>query len=245
MRRPLLGRLFPHDGHHVAGWHEELQAVLPARGRVLDLGCGAHRDLTPYRTNEREIWGTDFQAHPALEHPRWFRRLSPEGRIPFPPAHFDVVFANMVAEHVETPTAFLGEIERVLRPGGTLLLHTISSDHYVSLIRRLVGLLPETFNQQLVQKLYGRDPEDTFPTRYRLNTRSSLASVGRKASLPLVRIRRYADPGYFRFSEGLMNIATLVDRMMEMVGPGWGRLYLTAVFRKPGMQKEKRGQFAA
>jgi SAM-dependent methyltransferase len=245
MTRPLLGRLFPHDGHHVTGWQEEVREALPTRGRVLDLGCGAHRDLAPFRTAHLEVWGTDFAVHSQLAHPHWFRPLSPQGEIPFADAFFDLVFANMVAEHVERPEAFLSEIQRVLRPGGTLILHTISGDHYVTLLRRLVGLLPEWVNEQLVWRLYGRRPEDTFATHYRLNTQTDLARAGRTVGLPLTRIRRYADPGYFRFAPGLMDAATVVDRVLEGWEAGWGRLYLSAVFRKPNQGEAKNTRRAA
>jgi SAM-dependent methyltransferase len=233
MPRPLLGRLFPHDGHHVAGWHDELRRTVPARGRVLDLGCGANRDLAVYRSAAVEVWGTDFDAHPALEHARWFRPLRPGGAIPFDDGSFDVVFANMVLEHLRDPAAFLAEVRRVLRPGGTFLGHTISGDHYVTWARRLVGLLPHAVNQLLVKALYGREPEDTFPACYRLNTRTQLARACREAGVELMRVRRYADPGYFRFAGRLMDAATVIDRLMEGVGPGLGRLYLTVVIRKP------------
>jgi len=233
MRFPLLQRLFPHDGHHVAGWQEEVYSALPSGGHVLDLGCGAFNDLDAFRSATVEVWGSDFATHSQLAHPQWFRPLSPEGYIPFTNSFFDVVFANMVAEHVEWPERFLGEIERVLRPGGTLILHTLSADHYVTYLRRLIGLFPAWLNEKLVWRLYGRSPEDTFKTYYRLNTFSALARLSRRTGLPLQRMRRYADPGYFRFSGWLMNSAILIDRFLEGWGPGRGRLYFTAIFRKP------------
>jgi SAM-dependent methyltransferase len=233
MRLPLLQRLFPHDGHHVAGWRAELRLVLPSVGRVLDLGCGAFDDLDAFRSATVEVWGSDFAPHSRLAHPQWFRPLSAQGHIPFADSFFDVVFANMVAEHVERPEEFLSEIQRVLRPGGTLLLHTLSADHYVTYLRRLISLLPDRLIEQLVWRLYGRRPEDTFRTYYRLNTFSALARLSRRTGLPLQRIRRYADPGYFRFNGWLMNSAILIDRFLEVWGPGRGRLYFTAIFRKP------------
>lgn len=230
---PLLVRLFPKDGHHVTGWHEEIQRTLPMYGRILDLGCGANRDLASYRSASVEVWGTDFEAHPALEYPQWFRRLGSDGALPFDDASFDVIFANMVLEHVCHPQRFLNEVYRVLRPGGRFIAHTISGDHYVTAIRRIVGVLPHTINQELVRLLYGRNCEDTFPTVYRLNTRTQLQRVCRLTGLELERVRRYADPGYFRFMPGLMKLATVCDRILEGFGPGLGRLYLTAVMHRP------------
>jgi ubiquinone/menaquinone biosynthesis C-methylase UbiE len=49
------------------------------------------------------------------------RELNPDGSIPFPDEYFDLVTNNQVMEHVQDLDAVLGEIARVLRPGGSVL----------------------------------------------------------------------------------------------------------------------------
>lgn len=232
MPRCLLKRLFPRDVHHVNGFHQELQAVLPQAGRLLDLGCGINADLARYRTSSREVWGADFEAHPELQHPQWFRRLSPEGAIPFPDAYFDAVASVMVLEHVADPDRFLGEVRRVLRPGGHFVGHTINGLHYVAWIRRLVGLLPHRWNQALVHRLYGRAGVDTFPTHYRLNNPWQLRRAARRSRLEPAKLRSYTSTGYFQFWRPLMDAAAIVDRMVEDILPGCGRLYFTITLTK-------------
>jgi SAM-dependent methyltransferase len=229
----FLQRIFPHDVHHVAGLHEAIRQALPERGRVLDLGCGVNADLEGYRTTEREVWGTDFQAHPELRHREWFRRLGRGGSIPFPDGHFDSIVAVMVLEHVADPRAFLREVARVLKPGGRFIGHTISGTHYVTFIRRLIGLLPHSVNQTLVKKLYGRAEVDTFPAFYRLNTEGRVGRFSAGEGLELIGVRRYPDPGYFRFAKPLEATAILVDRVLDGLCPGCGRLYLTVTIHKP------------
>src|SRR4051812_7310755 len=91
----LVQRWVPDDPNHHAGYYAELARLMPDRGRVLDLGCGRNRDLAHFRTADREIWGTDPERHPRLEHAAWFRPLRADFTIPFPDATFDVVACNM------------------------------------------------------------------------------------------------------------------------------------------------------
>ncbi len=213
--------------------HDAIRDALPVRGRILDLGCGVNSDLEAYRTSEREVWGTDFQVHPELRHPEWFRLLHSDGTIPFADGFFDAIAAVMVLEHVADPRAFLREVARTLLPGGQFIGHTISGAHYVTFIRRLIGLLPHAINQSLVKKLYGRSEVDTFPAFYRLNNEARMRRFCSSAGLELVGTRRYADPGYFRFAPILENAAILTDRVLEALFPGCGRLYATFIVEKP------------
>ena len=237
MSDDFLHRVFPHDVHHVAGLHEAICARLPEGGRILDLGCGINTDLEAYRSANREVWGTDFQEHPEQQHADWFRLLGKDGRIPFPDGHFDLVVAVMVLEHVADPRSFLAEVSRILKPGGHFIGHTISGTHYVTWIRRLIGILPHSINQRLVKWLYGRDEVDTFPAFYRLNTESRLRLFARAAKTEVVAIRRYADPGYFRFARTLESAAIVADRVLDGLRPGWGRLYLTITIGKPRIEE--------
>jgi SAM-dependent methyltransferase len=232
MARKLLQRMFPMDQHHVMGLHAILGRLMPETGRILDLGCGANTALARYRSSGREVWGADFKAHSQLRFPEWFRPLGPGGSIPFPNDSFDLVVTIMVMEHIATPAPFFREVARVLRPGGCFVGHTISGSHYVTWLRRLVGLLPHSFNQWLVRKLYGRREEDTFPAFYRLNRRVQIEHACRLVGLSNPVLTRYAEPGYFRFFEPLQAAAIITDWLLERVASGWGRLYLTVMTRK-------------
>ena len=228
----LLKVLFPTDRHHMTGLHEIIGGLLPQTGRVLDLGCGANTTLSAYRTSGREVWGTDVAPKPQLRHAEWFRPLGPGGSIPFADASFDLIVAVMVMEHVAEPAPFFVEVARALRPGGHFVGHTISGSHYVTWIRRLLGILPHSLNQLLVRTLYGRPKEDTFPAFYRLNRRAQIVRACRQAGLGEPAIARYADPGYFRFLGPVQEAAIVADWALERIAQGWGRLYMTVTTRK-------------
>ena len=91
------------------------------RGAVLDVGCGRkpYRHLVPA---EKYI-GLDLDT-PELRAIGAADLYYAGGAFPVADAGFDAVLCSQVLEHIFTPAAFLGEIHRVLRPGGTLLLTT-------------------------------------------------------------------------------------------------------------------------
>jgi SAM-dependent methyltransferase len=225
-------RFFPHDGDATLGYHRAIVAQLGGTRTVLDLGCGDNTDLAPYRAPGREVWGADFQAHPRLDCPGRFRQLAADGSVPFPDSSFDQIAARWVLEHVREPESFLGEVRRLLRPGGRFVALTINAAHYVTGLTRLVGLLPHAVTQRLVRQLYGRPCHDTFPTWYRMNTRPQLRRLARRAGLQLTHLTRFANADYFSFAPPLRRAAILFDWLLERAGTDLGRLYLVATFRK-------------
>ncbi|MBL9202710.1 MAG: class I SAM-dependent methyltransferase [Opitutaceae bacterium] len=102
------------------GLLNELRRHFPAlTGELLDVGCGNK----PYRVLVPAARYTGLDIDNAFT-----RRVAVAdvfydgGAFPLPDASFDAVLCSQVLEHVFTPEKFLGEIHRVLRPGGTLLL---------------------------------------------------------------------------------------------------------------------------
>lgn len=229
---PFYRRFFPRDEDAWVSFHRGLEGLLPRRGTVLDLGCGDNTELARYRTPRREVWGTDLQAHPHLQHPGWFRVLGGDGSIPFPDASFDVVTSLWVLEHVRQPNAFLAEIGRVLRPGGTFYSLTVNGSHYVTWLTRLIHLLPHRVTQRLVHRLYGRPHHDTFRTYYRMNSEPQVRRAARAAGLEVDGIARFANPDYFSFWKPLRTAAIVVDWALETLFPGLGRVYWVITLRK-------------
>lgn len=100
--------------------------------RLLDFGCGGGRYLEMFSgTIPREnLVGVDVdegRLHKARELGFRVERLDPEvARLPFPDKSFEIVFSSNVVEHI--PKAlyriYLGEIRRVLVPGGRFVVGT-------------------------------------------------------------------------------------------------------------------------
>jgi SAM-dependent methyltransferase len=88
-----------------------------ARGRLLDIGCGAR----PYDALFAHVAcriGLDLPPNPRAD-------IYASGlALPFRANSFDTVLCNEVLEHVPEPSVLMAEIARVLRPGGILILTT-------------------------------------------------------------------------------------------------------------------------
>jgi len=115
----------------VSEYLDTLLAAVPAGITVLEVGVGTGGLLTELEDKNRTVIGVDHS--PAmLEEAR--RRLLASGlsgielrlgemtHLPLPNESVGCVVANMVLHHAPDPAAVLGEIRRVLTPGGLLLL---------------------------------------------------------------------------------------------------------------------------
>jgi SAM-dependent methyltransferase len=89
-------------------------------GILVDVGCGA-RPYEPIFASARYVGGEVLQASSVGSRKCpdfWFDGQ----RLPFADGTIDGLLCTQVLEHVFEPDAFLGELSRVVRPGGHLLI---------------------------------------------------------------------------------------------------------------------------
>ena len=88
---------------------------------------------------------------------------------------FDVISLRMVAEHIADPESAIAAFSRLTRPGGRVkFIYTVSKWALSSLV---AAGSPLAFHHAIKAILWGTDPEDTFPTVYRMNTRARLRQL--------------------------------------------------------------------
>lgn len=156
---------------------DRVGGVLNSHTRWLDIGCG--RQLVPWWLKGQ----ADLESE-LLSRAEWLVGIDPDlsalrdnrschlklkadaGRLPFADNSFDLVTSNMVFEHVKHPRAILGEIRRVLRRGGRLIVHTPNWLDIVTLAARAV---PNRFHPMFVSRIEMRNEEDVYPTHFRFN----------------------------------------------------------------------------
>jgi ubiquinone/menaquinone biosynthesis C-methylase UbiE len=120
------------DKENYDGRWAVISARFPEKERVLDMaaGCGTfllhglHLGFDAWGV-EPEAWKQDYFAKKitASAYPDHYRQRLISGRgeaLPFPDAHFGLVTSYQTLEHVRDVRKCLGEMLRVLKPGGVL-----------------------------------------------------------------------------------------------------------------------------
>lgn len=138
--RVEIHRRFSTNPNGWFNWLFDTLEQLPADARILELGCGpAHlwRECSSRIPAGWDLTLSDFSS--GMVNAAW-RNLVVTGRafqfkeidaqeIPFADETFDAVIANFMLYHVPDRPKALGEVKRVLRPGGKLIAATVGNTH--------------------------------------------------------------------------------------------------------------------
>lgn len=171
------------------------------RGDVmLDAGCGSGR-VFQYQFGDEQrparIVGVDVTAEPRGNRNIDTAARADLGALPFRDATFDIAISSHVAEHLTEPERVFGELARVLKPGGRLLILTPNRWHYVTISS---ALLPHRFHLSF-NRSRGVDVHDIFPTVYRANTAARLRSLYAGAGFEVEQLYQFeTEPEYLAFS---------------------------------------------
>jgi SAM-dependent methyltransferase len=109
----------------------EHPALDPAQARVLDIGCGTGKQLAADRGQfpAMSLIGLDrFAGMLRIARGRGpdIRWVQGDGAmLPFPAAHFDYITNQFSYHHIARQAQWLGEIYRVLKPGGRFAMTNI------------------------------------------------------------------------------------------------------------------------
>lgn len=215
-----LGGYTDIDG--TVAFYGRVQALLPKKATVLDVGCGrgAHwndpvgfrRELRTLRGRASRVIGIDIDpagaGNPFLDE---FRSIPESGVFPVGQAECDLIVSDFVLEHVQDTELFFAECGRVLRPGGFIAIRTTNALSYVGLAARMV---PNRRHADVVMRVQDdrRRARDVFPTAYKCNTTRKLRKALAQAGFDSTVYGYESEPRYFDFSRLLYGLAVAHQR---------------------------------
>lgn len=181
---------------HIDGtidFYNRVNALLASEMTVVDFGAGRgafysddkvkyRRDLRHLRGKVKKVIGLDVD--PVVKENRTVDEsfvIRAEDPLPLPNQSVDIFVADWTFEHIADPTFIVGEISRVLKPGGWICARTPNRWGYIGIGTNLV---PNRLHKRFMRTLQkDRKGLDVFPTVYRMNT--------------IARINRYFSPREF------------------------------------------------
>lgn len=102
--------------------------------KILDVGCGT--GLVSQLYPNHDIVGIDI-SDGMLEQNPYIWKKAPAESIPFPDNHFDFVICRSLLHHLDDPRLGLGEMVRVLKPGGKFACYDPNHNFIYEIIRHL------------------------------------------------------------------------------------------------------------
>ncbi len=216
--------------------YEALVAGLVAPGIAwLDVGCG--RELFPSNPGLAEALSrrcarlTGVDPDPTLQENRWVHEKVASGIDGYDGGGaFDLVTLRMVAEHIADPEACVRAIARALRPGGLAVVYTVFAGSPMPLLTRAA---PMALRHRVKAWLWGTAPKDTFPTRFRMNTRGALQRLFASAGMREEALLRLDDCRTFARFRSLHQLELRAMRLCRALRVPYPEHCLLGCYRKP------------
>lgn len=192
---------------------------------VLEVGGGRHPMLTPVEARDLGVERylvNDVSAAELAYVPDGMERAHFDIQAGPPPGSdaagaCDLVFAQMVFEHLKDPAAAWASVHRLLRPGGTAI-----SFHPVLFSPPFVvnRLIPERFGRMVLQRFFRRRNDDDypkFPAYYRWCRASGAYMTDRLAPFGFasVEVVPYYGHGYFARIPVVRSVDAALARLAE------------------------------
>ena len=210
-----------------------------ARGNLLDVGCGAGFFLKTAQSRGWNPYGIDFLP----EYNRFAKEelklenvhSSTLEEMNYPPLSFDVVTLWDLIEHLRHPLSTLKEINRILRPGGLVVIWTPNVKNAALLKDRWIGyLMPLHLYFLSNQALNNLLTQSGFQTVYEKTNRSKKGFFPRAGAVPYqkpaqtpTRIQKIKH-GIKRDLANFINPINYISPLLDQLGYGFN-LFVIAV----------------
>jgi demethylmenaquinone methyltransferase / 2-methoxy-6-polyprenyl-1,4-benzoquinol methylase len=187
------------------GWRRKAAAatLISSGGRALDIACGSGRLSAELLARGAVVVGLDFSRemlHVAqVEQPRVALVRGDALALPFPPESFDAVTIAFGLRNLADPAGGLGEMLRVLRPGGRAVVL-----EFVRPSRGLVGRAYRVYLRHVLPRIGGAVSGDAAAYRYLSSTVDSYHTPGEL--LDMARAAGWQEPSFRGLNLGTVGL---------------------------------------
>lgn len=227
------------------GWHDRevlcmkiLKSVSKPGFKILDAGCGNGDFMKYLEANIPEInlQGLDYSVTEVREARKKglnVKQANFEEKIKLPSNSIDVAYAGELIEHLYNPDLFLSELNRIVKPGGFLLLATPNLCAWFNRILVPLGIQPLFVETSTRSKLIGAGPlkklkKGSQPVGHiRIFNKDALVDILEANNFEVKHIRGAI------YDEGLPRKLWFIDRMFKIRPSLSSNLLVLA--RKPGL----------
>ena len=209
----LLEKYYGNSPHPYRIFEDEVGFALRPDSTLLDAGCGRTVPvLRKFVGRAARLVGVELVDFTDV--PKGIETYQTDlASIPVADASVDVIMSRSVFEHLDDPAAVYAEFARILKPGGRLIFLTANMWDYGTLVARVV---PNRFHPAIVARVEGREEADTFPVRYRTNTRRAVAELSANAGLEIEKFQYLGQyPNYLMFNAALFLLGTAYDKLVS------------------------------
>jgi SAM-dependent methyltransferase len=166
----LIHKLDPSFEHRWEKYENLLNSLLDQDTVWVDMGCGKNEEVAEKANRVKFALGIDVDRSDIITSDRFL--IADIDLLPIKDNSVDIVSLRFVAEHLKNPTISFKEINRILRPGGKVILITTNLWSPFVFIPKII---PYKFRKILIYKLFKVQDNDVFPTYHRINTKITLS----------------------------------------------------------------------
>lgn len=235
----VQGEFSQNDG--TIDFYSRITSIATKEMLLVDLGAGRAEwfedDDVPYRRNVRLMRGKVKKVVAVDVDPAVLENKSADEallmvnlEIPLASQSVDIIIADWVLEHVESPDSLYFEINRVLKPGGFFCARTPHKNSYASIAARIIK---NKWHPKLLKFIQpNRNEEDIFPTHFRMNTLHDIHRIFCDYTSKSFIFK--ADPSYYFGSKIVFVLLTTAQRLM----PAFLHGNLSVFLQKPSDKEQ-------
>ncbi|MCK5123361.1 MAG: class I SAM-dependent methyltransferase [Candidatus Pacebacteria bacterium] len=213
---------------------EYLKKYIKPDSNILDVGCGRNAFGEEYYKIARKRVGVDPDKDALSENKLMDQKICCAIKDIYDISKiansFDVVIAQWVLEHMDNPERDIRAISKLCKKDGHFIFMTTNVYSPVMLFSKIC---PTFLKKLLRKKMFGTDEDDTYPTKYRINSISKIDQVMRNNGFQKVDLKAVGTLGYFAFNKYILIGKIFLNKFCDKINFGSPfKTHLTGVYRK-------------